>query len=187
MSACSPGPVTGQTTLADGLDPAQVETLPIMSDATLGDHAGESEDERENRQDGDGLVCGLSGWFTPHGVRYHEDIRSVSEIDPTNWSMLLEHARLIDFFERPEPAPAGLGDRTIHLRLTVDGRSRELAINAPYETTDLARLVSLVPRALNDRQVVIPETMSDEMVVRLVASLPNMEELRTDRWSWEQD
>ncbi|WP_230771832.1 hypothetical protein [Sphingomonas sp. Leaf4] len=111
----------------------------------------------------------------------------MSQIDPTSWSALLEHARSIDFFERPEPVLARPGDRIIHLRLTVDGRSRELAINDPYETPDLARLVSLVRRALNDRQVVTPETMSDEMIARLVASMPNTEELRTGRWSWEQD
>ncbi len=172
-------PATGQSAPTDAPDPGQVETPPIMSDA--------ADDEPESRQVGDGIVCGLSGWFTPHGVRYHEDIRPVSEIDPTNWSALLEHARSVDFFERPEPAPAGPSDRIIHLRLTADGRSRELAINDPYETPDLARLVSLVRRALNDRQVVTPETMTDEMAARLVASMPNTEELRTGRWSWEQD
>lgn len=54
---------------------------------------------------------------------------------------------------------SGAATTALHLRLTIDDRSRELAINDPYEAPDLARLVSHVRRALNDRQVVTPETM----------------------------
>lgn len=118
----------------------------------------------------DGIVFGISGWFTPHSVRYHEDIRSVADIAPADWSALLDHAEVIDFFERPEPAPAGPSDHIFHLAITACERSRELAINDPFETPELAHLIRLTRRALNDRKVLTPETLGDEAFAALLAA-----------------
>lgn len=118
----------------------------------------------------DGIICGISGWFTPHGVRYHEDVKSVAQIAPADWSTLLAHADEINFFGRPEPAPAGSSARIYHLAITSGERSRELAINDPYEAPELAHLIGLTRRALNDRQVLTPETMSDEAFAALLAA-----------------
>ena len=118
----------------------------------------------------DGIVVGVSGWFTPHGVRYHEDIRAVSEIAPADWSALLAHADEIGFFERPEPGPAGPSDRIFHLAITAGGRSRELAINDPFETPRLAHLIRLTRRSVNDRKVLTPQTLGDEAFAALLAA-----------------
>lgn len=40
----------------------------------------------------DGVVLGVSGWFTPHGELYHEDERMVDEIAAADWTTLLDHA-----------------------------------------------------------------------------------------------
>lgn len=118
----------------------------------------------------DGIVCGISGWFTPHGVGYHEDIRSVTDIAPADWSALLDHAEVIDFFERPESAPAGPSDRIFHLAITTGERSRELAINDTFETPELAHLIRLTRRVLNDRKVLTPDTLGDEAFAALLAA-----------------
>ena len=94
----------------------------------------ELADDRQNEQTGDGIVCGVSGWFSPHGVRYHQDIRSVSQIAPADWSALLDHADAINFFDDPEPARAVPSDRIFHLAITAGNRIRELAINDPFKT-----------------------------------------------------
>lgn len=54
-----------------------------------------------------------------------EDIRSVLEIAPADWSALLEHADAIDFFNRPEPAPAGPSDRIFHHGRKPQPRARD--------------------------------------------------------------
>lgn len=118
----------------------------------------------------DGIILGISGWFTPHGVRYHEDIRSVSEIAPADWSALLAHADEIGFFGRPEPGPAGPSDRIFHLAITAGERSRELIINDPFQTSELAHLIRLTRRALNDRKVLTPETLGYEAFAALLAA-----------------
>ena len=118
----------------------------------------------------DGIVVGISGWFTPHGVRYHEDIRAVTEIAPADLSALLAHADEIGFFERSEPGSAGPSERIFHLTITAGGRSRELAINDPFEAPELAHLIRLTRRALNDRKVLTPETLGDEALPALLAA-----------------
>lgn len=110
----------------------------------------------------DVLVCGISGWFTPHGSCYHEDRRRLDQIAPEEWAALLAHAEAIDFFTRLEPAPAASDARIFHLAITAGDRSRELAINDPFATPELARLITLTRRALRDRQVMMVTTMSDE-------------------------
>lgn len=110
----------------------------------------------------DVLVCGISGWFTPHGTRYHEERRRLDQIAPEDWAALLAHAEAIGFFTRPEPEPAASDARVFHLAITAGDRSRELAINDPFETPELARLITLTRRALRDRQVMTAATMSDE-------------------------
>ena len=90
--------------------------------------------DRQNEQSGDGIVCGVSGWFSPHGVRYHQDVRSVSQIAPADWSALLDHADAIDFSRRSEPALAGPPDRISHLAITAGNRIPKLAINDLFKT-----------------------------------------------------
>lgn len=133
-------------------------------------HEAEPQADRRNERTGDGIVCGLSGWFSPHGVRYHEDVRPVQEIAPADWSALLDHADAIDFFDRPEPTPAGPSDRIFHLAITAGTRSRELAINDPFETPELARLIALTRRAVRDRQVLSPETLDDVQFTALATA-----------------
>lgn len=72
------------------------------------------------------------------------------EIEPADWSALLEHADAIDFFNRPEPAPAGPSDRIFHLAITAGNRSGELAINDSFEASELAHLITLTRRAMRD-------------------------------------
>ena len=57
------------------------------------------------------LVCGISGWFTPHGTRYHEDRRRLDQIAPEDWEALLTHAEAIGFFTRPERGAAASNAR----------------------------------------------------------------------------
>lgn len=117
-------------------------------------HEIEPRTGRQNEPAGGGIVCGVSGWLSPPGVGYYEDIRSVLEIAPADWSALLEHADAIDFFDRPEPAPAGPSDRIFHLAITAGNRSRELAINDSFETSELAHLITLTRRAMRPSGVV---------------------------------
>ncbi len=124
----------------------------------------------------DGIVCGISGWFTPHGVRYHEDRRRIEEIAAEDWTALLAHADTIGFFTRPQPAPAPPEARIYHLQITANGRTRELAINDPFESPELAKIVSLTRRCLRDRRVLTSETMTDDDVARLTASLRLIED-----------
>jgi hypothetical protein len=105
--------------------------LSIQSHSKAGNHHHDGRDHFRK----------ISGWFTPQGVRYHEDIRSVTEIAPADWPALLAHADEIRFFERPELWPARPSDRIFHLAITAGQRSRELAINDPFETPELAHLI----------------------------------------------
>ena len=86
----------------------------------------------------DVITLGISGWFTPHGTLYHEEGRTLDEIAPEDWSNLLAHADAIDFFTRPDPAWPALEARIFHLTITDGERSRELAVNDPFEAPELA-------------------------------------------------
>jgi hypothetical protein len=122
------------------------------------------------------LVCGISGWFTPHGTLYHQDRRSLDEIAVEDWAALLAHAEAIGFFTRAEPEPAPPEARIFHLWITDGERARELAINDPFEAPELALLYLLTRRALRDRQVLTPESMNDQQIAALRATLASMSE-----------
>ena len=125
------------------------------------DHEIEPVAGHQNEPAGDGIVCGVSGWCSPHGVRYYEDMRSVLEIAPTTWPALLEHADAIDFFARSVLAPARPASRIFHLAITAGNRSRELAINDPLEIPELALLITLNRRAVRDRWVLLPDMLDN--------------------------
>lgn len=91
----------------------------------------------------------------------------MSQIATADWSALLEHADAIDFLAWPEPAPAGPSDRIFHLAITTGRRTRELAINGPFETSELAHLITLTRRAVRDRQVLLSDMLDDVIVRRL--------------------
>ena len=119
----------------------------------------------------DVITLGISGWFTPHGTLYHEEGRTLDEIAPEDWSNLLAHAESINFFTRAEPALPAPDARIFHLTITAGERSRELAINDPFEASELALLIRLTRRAMRDRLVLTPETLSEEALEALRASL----------------
>ena len=75
----------------------------------------------------------------------------MSQIAPAEWPALLGHADAIDFLGRPELAPAGPSNCIFHLAITAGNRSCELAINDPFETPELAHLITLTRRAMPDR------------------------------------
>lgn len=93
--------------------------------------------------------------FRSPGVRYHEGIRLALQVTLAGWSALIEHADAINFFDRSKPAPVGLSDCIFHLAITAGNRSRELAIDDPFETSELAYLITLTRRAMCDRQVLL--------------------------------
>lgn len=82
-------------------------------------------------------------------------------------------ADAIDFFKRPELAPAGPFDRIFHLAITAENSTHELAINHPFETPGLARLITLTRRAVCDRQVLSPGTLDDVQFAALAAAWLN--------------
>jgi hypothetical protein len=94
----------------------------------------------------------------------------VSQITLAEWSSLLEHADAIDFFNRPEPAPAGPSDRIFHLAITAENRHRELAVNDPFEVPELARLIALNQRAVCDRQVLSSDMVDNVRFAALAAA-----------------
>ena len=157
-----------------------VEQLEVLCDAVAAswalpesvvfDHQLKLGGEQRNEPVGHRIVCSLSGWFRLHDVRYHEEVRPVSQIATADWSALLDHADAIDFFDRPEPAPAGPSDRIFHLTITAGNRHRELAINDPFETPELAHLITLTRRAVRDRQVLSPEMLDDEQFAALATA-----------------
>ena len=119
----------------------------------------------------DAITLGISGWFTPHGTLYHEEGRTLDEIAPEDWSNLLAHAESINFFTRAEPALPAPDARIFHLTITAGERSRVLAINDPFEASELALLIRLTRRAMRDRLVLTPETLSEEAFEAIQASL----------------
>ncbi|MDR6790737.1 hypothetical protein J2Y58_004120 [Sphingomonas sp. BE138] len=93
-----------------------------------------------------------------------------SQVTPTDRSALLEHADAIGFFDRSEPASAGPFDRIFHLAIMAGNRSCELAINDPFETSELAHLITLIRRAMRDRQVLSPDMLNDVQFAALAAA-----------------
>lgn len=100
-----------------------------------------------------GVTLSVSGWFTPHGVRYHEEARTTDRIALEDWLALLAHADAIGFFTRPEPSAAASDARIFHVTITAGDRSRELAVHDPFETPELAMLIRLTRRVIRDRIV----------------------------------
>ncbi len=94
----------------------------------------------------------------------------MSQIAPASWSALLGHADAIDFFECPKSAPAGPSNRIFHLAITAGNRSCELAINDPFETPELTHLITLIRRAMRDRQMLSPDLLDDVRFVVLVVA-----------------
>jgi len=93
-----------------------------------------------------------SGWMRNRGPSAREKARdAMSQVAPANWSALLDHADAIDFSNRLEAAPTGPSDRIFPLAITARNRSCELAINDPFETFELAHLITLTRRAVRDR------------------------------------
>lgn len=118
----------------------------------------------------DGVILSVSGWFTPHGVRYHEEARPTDRIAPEDWVALLAHANAIGFFTRPEPAAATFDARTFHITITAGDRSRELAVNDPFEAPELAMLIRLTRRAIRDRIVQRTAMLDGQQLTALRAS-----------------
>ena len=119
----------------------------------------------------DSVVLGISGWFTPHGELYHEEGRTIDEIAAADWAALLAHANRIGFFTRSEPARPAPHAPTFHLTITSGERSRELAVNDPFEAPELAMLIRLTRRAMRDRLVLTPEMLNEQQLVALRAPL----------------
>lgn len=117
------------------------------------------------------VTLGISGWFTPHGTLYHEEGRTLDEIAPEDWSNLLAHADMIDFFARPDPPLPATDARIFHLTITAGDRSRELAVNDPFESPELALLIRLTRRAMRDRTVQIFASLRDDEVAAMLAAL----------------
>lgn len=112
----------------------------------------------------DGVVLGISGWFTPHGELYHEEGRTIDEIAAADWGTLLDHADSIGFFTRPEPQRPLLDARIFHVTITSGDRSRVLAVNDPFEAPELAMLVRLTRRAMRDRLVLTPDMLNEQQL-----------------------
>jgi hypothetical protein len=74
------------------------------------------------------------------------------------------------FFDRSKPAPAGPSDRIFHLAITAGNRTRELAINDLFETSELAHLITLTRRAMRDRQVLLPNILDGVQFAALAAA-----------------
>ena len=116
------------------------------------------------------VTLGISGWFTPHETLYHEEGRRLHEIAPEDWSNLLAHADAIDFFTRPDPALPAPEARIFHLTIMAGDRSRELAVNDPFEAPELAQLIRLMRRAMRDRVVQRVEALDGETLAALRAA-----------------
>ena len=116
------------------------------------------------------VTLGISGWFTPHGTLYHSEGRRLDEIAPEDWSTLIAHADAIDFFTRPDPALPAPEARIFHLTIRAGDRSRELAVNDPFEAPEFAQLIRLTRRAMRDRVVQRVEAMDGETLAALRAA-----------------
>ena len=112
----------------------------------------------------DGVVLGISGWFTPHGELYHEDGRTIDEIAAADWATLLDHADGIGFFTRPEPQRPAADARIFHVTITSGNRTRTLAVNDPFEAPELALLIRLTRRAMRDRLVLTPDMLNERQL-----------------------
>ncbi|WP_342659372.1 hypothetical protein NPJ82_17930 (plasmid) [Sphingomonas sp. NY01] len=129
-------------------------------ESTAFDRELETGREQENQPAGDGIVCGVLGWFRPRGVRYHEDIRSTSEITPADWSALLDHADAIDFSIVPNRRRPG---RPITSFISpswpeiVAASSRSMT---PSRHPNSPHLITLTRRAMRDRQVLSPDMLN---------------------------
>lgn len=119
----------------------------------------------------DGVILGVSGWFTPHGELYHEEGRRLDDIAAEDWATLLAHADSVDFFKRPEPQAPASDARIFHVTINSGALSRELAVNDPFEAPELAMLIRLVRRALRDRLVLTPDTLTDQQIEAIRATL----------------
>lgn len=97
----------------------------------------------------------------------------MSQIRLAEWSSLLDHADAIDFFEPPEPVPAGPFNRIFHLTITAGNWTRGLAINDPFERPELAHLITLNQRAVRDRQVLSSDMVDNIQFAALAAAQLN--------------
>jgi len=113
----------------------------------------------QNEQARDGIICGVSGWFSLHSVRPERMFGRCRRLRWRSGRRCSAHADAIDFFEQPEPVSLGPFKRIFRLTITVGNRTRGLAINDPFETPELAHLITLNQRAVRDRQV-----LSSDMV-----------------------
>lgn len=112
----------------------------------------------------DGVVLGISGWFTPHGELYQQEGRTIDEIAAADWMTLLAHADSIDFITRPEPQRPAPDARIFHLTITFGDQSRDLAVNDPFEAPELAMLIRLTRRAMRDRLVLTPDMLNEQQL-----------------------
>jgi hypothetical protein len=117
----------------------------------------------------DEIVPGISGWFTPHGVLYYKDIRSVTEIVPKDWTALLARADEIGFsygrsLGRRDLPIASCTSRShwasdpANWRSTTPSRDRTRASDPPGQTCP------------EQPQVLTPETLGDEAFAVLLAT-----------------
>jgi len=73
-------------------------------------------------------------------------------------------------FRSSEPTRARAFDRIFHFAITTGNRTRELAINEPLETPELAHLITLTQRAVYGRQVPLPDMLDDVRFAALAAA-----------------
>ena len=83
------------------------------------------------------------GLVHPHETLHHEEGRTIDEIAADDWANLLAHADAIGFFTRPDPPLPAPDARIFHLTITSGERSRELSVNDPFESPELALLIRL--------------------------------------------
>jgi hypothetical protein len=70
----------------------------------------------------------------------------------------------IGFFTRPEPQRPAPDARIFHVTITSGDRSRELAVNDPFEAPELAMLIRLTRRAMRDRLVLTPDMLNERQL-----------------------
>lgn len=105
-----------------------------------------------------------------------EIIRAFDKLDQHRLAELLAAAEAAQFFTRPEPVlDTDLSTLLFRLRMTHDGRSRELAIGEPNALPELERLLRAARACLRDRQVFKVAEMPDDVRAVLMAGLPSLE------------
>lgn len=124
----------------------------------------------QNEQARGGIVCGVSGWFSLHSVRPERMFGRCRRLRWRSGRRCSAHADAINFFEQPEPVPAGPFNRIFQLTITAGNRTRELAINDPFETLELAHLITLNQRAVRDRQVLSSDMVDNVQFVALATA-----------------